>query len=287
MRRGTIALDIDGTITDARHQLPDEVALLFATLYREGWHFIFMTGREFVYAMEALSKLNFAYDLAVQNGADLLRMPGYVHIKSNYFDQGIVHDVAQEFAHTQSDFLLYAGYEKGDFCYYRPHRYSEEMTKYLQRMQRRSATAWKAVEDFRVPDQSHFPMIKAIGRKEDFLEIEMKLLQHHRLECVIIQDPKNPLYHYLLITAAIASKQKALEYFLQEGDLLRPLIVAGDDYNDRGALEFADVRIVMDSAPATVKMMADIIAPPSRDKGIITALTEAIELVEKRKKERA
>lgn len=112
MYKGTIALDIDGTILDPREgpALFDEVVMFFTALHKEGWQFIFVTGREFVYAMEPLSKLNFPFYLAVQNGADLIKMPEHDHIKSFYFDESVVEELEKLFEKVKGDFLLYAGY---------------------------------------------------------------------------------------------------------------------------------------------------------------------------------
>lgn len=277
MHQGTLALDIDGTITDERHGLSDEVMLFFETLYQSGWKFVFITGREFVYAMDALSKLNFPFYLAVQNGADLIKMPEREHLKSFYFYENVVASVEKLFEGRQGSFLLYAGYERGDFCYYRPHLFAPELKEYFARMQRISPEPWQEVDHFKIESQKSFSMIKAIGQKEDFLDIEFRLMKEHLLHCVIINDPRSTKYHYLLITDHKASKKEGLAYFFNTYQLPRPLIVAGDDYNDQEALEFGDIRVVMESAPASLKMLGDIIAPPSYKNGIIKGLNEAID----------
>jgi HAD superfamily hydrolase (TIGR01484 family) len=274
MHLGTIALDIDGTITDHRQGLSDEVAMFFSGLYKAGWQFIFITGREFVYAMNPLSKLDFPFYLAVQNGADLIKMPEHEHIKSFYFDESVVLDLEK----LRGDFLLYAGYEQGDFCYYRPHLYSEEMKVYLQAMQKRTPVPWRAVEQFKISSQKTFPMVKIIGLEKDFLGIEVELLKKHSLNCVVIKDPKAELYYYLLITDYRASKKESLAHFLNRYQLPRPLIVAGDDYNDKESIAFGDIKIVMENAPASLKAKADVIAPLSIHQGIIKGLNQAFEL---------
>jgi HAD superfamily hydrolase (TIGR01484 family) len=278
INQGTIALDIDGTITDHRQGLSDEVAMYLASLHKMGWNILFVTGREFVYAMDPLSKLDFPFYLAVQNGADLIKMPEHEHVRSFYFDESVVLDVEKLFKNKKEDFLLYAGYEKGDFCYYRPQANSEEMLLYLERMQKRAAVPWKAVEHFKIDSQKTFPMIKAIGLEEEFIGVEAELLKTHSLNCVTIQDPRTDYYRYLLITDYRASKKEAIVHFLDKYHLSRPLIVAGDDYNDKESLEFGDVRVVMENAPESLKAIADIIAPLSIHQGIIKGLNQAIEL---------
>jgi hydroxymethylpyrimidine pyrophosphatase-like HAD family hydrolase len=54
------------------------------------------------------------------------------------------------------------------------------------------------------------------------------------------------------------------------------VIAAGDDNNDLPMLAAADVKVVMGTAPKTVLEVADIIAPPASQEGIIAGLTQAI-----------
>lgn len=276
MFKGTIALDIDKTITDSTHLIPDAVASYLSSLHKQGFAFIFVTGREFVYAMNALSKLDFPFFLGVQNGADLLQMPEKKHIKSVYFNKSVVLSLERLFHNEPNDFLLYAGYEKGDFCYFKPHKFKQDLQTYLKNMQRRTAVPWKAVDSFSSISQESFSMIKAIGKKENFVSFEEEILKEHSVEFVIIKDPKSDLYDYLLITDSKATKGNAITYFMEKFSMKRPLIACGDDYNDVNSLELADIAIAMQEAPAYVKSKADIIAPSCEECGIIAGLKEAI-----------
>lgn len=277
--KGTIGLDIDGTITNEHHQLPELVISYLTDLYHQGWHIVFITGREFVYAMQALSPLSFPYHLATQNGADILKMPERIHLKSNYFSQHIVEDLQSIFETASLEFLLYSGYERGDYCYFRPTKHHEAVQPLLKAMEKRSAAPWKVVENFSLKKQHAFPMIKSIGYEKEFLDLEPQIVGKYPLNYVMIKDPKTKIFHYLLITALEATKQEALKYLMQEFSLPRPLIVAGDDLNDRDSLEIADVRIVMENAPASLKSIADIIAPLATSSGIIPGLNQAIDRV--------
>ena len=135
---------------------------------------------------------------------------------------------------------------------------------------------WQAVHHFKECTQKTFPLVKGVGSEKTFLELESKLSHRALLQYVIIKDPVSNEYDYLLITDKKASKRHALEYFMENFDLPRPLIVGGDDHNDRASLECADIKVVMENAPAALKSMADIIAPLSIHNGIIQGLNEAL-----------
>ena len=277
---GTIALDIDGTITDDRRIVPEQVIAYLESLYEKRWQIVFITGREFVYTMQALAPVEFPYYLATQNGADIISMPERKLLKSYYFDKKVVLDLETLFNQIGQDFLLYSGFSEGDFCYYRNDKTPSHAKDLILWMQQRSALPWKNLKEFSECSQEKFPMIKAIGYEEDFLELEAKILKDHSLNFVTIQDPKTKVFHYLLITALMATKKGALEYLFTHHGLKRPLIVGGDDHNDKDSLLFADVSIAMENAPKTLKATSHIIAPLSSEFGIIKGIEKALKFLE-------
>jgi hypothetical protein len=54
------------------------------------------------------------------------------------------------------------------------------------------------------------------------------------------------------------------------------VIAAGDDENDISLLNAADTKIAMSHAPEALQQVADFIAPPTKDCGIIKALQLAL-----------
>jgi len=272
----TIALDIDGTITGKDHLIPDTVAAYFQKLHQEGWQFVFVTGRILSFALMALNKLSFPYLLALQNGADLLEMPSQKSVHRAYLNIGIVSILDELYQGHENDFVIYAGYEKGDLAYFRPSRFSSEMLAYLKEVEKFSAEPWKEVDSFENCGQSTFPLIKCIGSKEMLESFDQKLKTIKGIKTTIIRDPISRYYYYTLITHVDADKGKAIQTFMDRFSLKRPLITGGDDNNDIPLLKKGDIRIAMDGAPEPLQKLAHIIAPPSDRMGIIEGLQEAI-----------
>lgn len=277
---GTIALDIDGTITDKTHMIPDGVASYFKTLSDKGWQFLFVTGRMFSFAMTTLTKLDFPYYLAVQNGADLLKMPDKKRVGRSYLTIDVVHFLDDLYQGQKEDFLVYAGYEKGDFCYYRPKRFSQKMLTYFDELKRLCFEPWRELDSFDIHEQSTFPLIKCIGGKETLEVFDQKLLAIEGIKTSIIRDPIDPSYYLILITHKDANKGTAVKKLMQEFSLPSPVITGGDDNNDIPLLKVGDVKIAMDGAPEALLNLADVIAPPADRSGIIPAIEEAINRVQ-------
>ena len=197
---GTIALDIDGTITDKNHLIPSEVADFFSTLYSKGWQFIFITGRPFSFAFAALSKLRFPYLLGVQNGADLIKMPEKKYIQNFYLNSDILETLETIYKDKEEDFLIYTGFKKGDFCYYRPAHFSKQGTAYLERLQKLGEEPWIPLDNFNGSECESFPLIKCFGKKSEMEEIAKKLQPFEDIQVCVIKDPANTDIFLLLIT---------------------------------------------------------------------------------------
>jgi Cof subfamily protein (haloacid dehalogenase superfamily) len=273
---GWIALDIDGTITPDLHSVPPEVVSYLHQLVKKNWRIVFITGRTFSFGHNTLKSLDFPYYLAVQNGADILAMPEKRLISRGYLDQTIIDTLEEAYRGQKEDFLVYAGYEKGDFCYYRPDRFSPALLKHLEKLKAVSPEPWKAVERFDDLEQKQFPLIKCLGSKEQMLYIHQLIEGNPFLHATMIRDPMAENIFLNLITAAQATKGHALDRLINECGGGSTVIAAGDDFNDISMLKRANIRIVMETAPEEVLQHAHIVAPMAAKLGIIEALTRAI-----------
>jgi hydroxymethylpyrimidine pyrophosphatase-like HAD family hydrolase len=275
--KGWIALDIDGTVTPHLHTMPEEVALYLQGLAGLGWRIAFITGRTFSFGYSVLKALQFPYFLAVQNGADILLMPERRLISRTYFDHSVIDALESAYKGQKEDFLVYAGYEKGDFCYYRPSRFSPLILQHVEKIRAVSPEPWVTAESFTALEQQQFPLIKCLGPKEPMQQIQEGLSALPELHVTMIRDPMSEDGIYLnLVTSAQATKGHALERLVTQCGGGSPVIAAGDDSNDVSMLQRADVRIVMETAPPEVLAHAHIIAPPADRLGIIQALNQAI-----------
>jgi len=274
---GTIALDIDGTITDRDHLIPDEVAHYFETLHKEGWRFVFVTGRPLSFTMMTLPKLCFPYFLGVQNGSVLFEMPEKKEVERYYLSLEMVHTLDTLHKNVEGDFLVYSGYEKGDTCYFRPDHFSDEMRTYLKKVEKVSDAPWIPLKDFDIKEQHTFPLIKCLGPKEEMESFDQKLQKLEGIKTTLIKDPFSESLYLILITHSEADKGIAIQKIIKKFSLPGPLITGGNDNNDIPLLQYGDQRIAIKGAPEALIKLATVIAPPSEECGIIEGLKKAME----------
>lgn len=274
--KGIIALDIDGTITAESHSIDLQVVEYLYSLYQEKWMLVFITGRPFSWGWSVLRHLPFSYFYAVQNGATLLSMPSGTVLKQKLLDKDILPkmDLICEDEHT--DFIIYSGYEHGDICYYRPERFSDELNQYLQRRSGSLKEKWQPVESFDHLSLNHFASLKCFAKDDQAHRLANRIESAIGLHVPLNRDPFDFNYYVIQATHPEATKGGVLSYMKQLTGIASPVIAAGDDGNDLTMLQEANYKIVMQTAPEEIRKIADLIALPATENGIIEGLKQGI-----------
>lgn len=274
--KGWIALDIDGTITEGKYSVPQEVVAFLRQLTREGWRIAMATGRPFTFASLALSEFDFPYVFLPQNGSVAFEMPSKKLLFKRYIPTQAIRLAEEAYEGIDTDFLIYAGYEKRDCCYWRPHRFPKEDLPYLANLRERQKEAWHSVENFSEAHLDSFPLLKCFGRRERMEKVAARLSATQEFEVALIRDPFEEGYVILLVTHRGVNKGSSLKEVFRLLGRGEKVIAAGDDENDRSLLQEADLKIAMAHAPESLQKMADFIASPTKDLGIIQALQWAL-----------
>ena len=275
--KGWIALDIDGTITLDKYSIPQEVIDYLRACTKEGWRIAMATGRPVVFASIALSKYDFPYLFLPQNGSCAIEMPEKKCLFKRYIPKSSLHELELAMEGVASDFLIYTGHENQDRVYFRPKRFDAEQKRYLKAYWERQKEEGIPVDSFKEIEQGSFPLIKCFGRLEEMSNLAGRLRQNPLFNVALLRDPFTEDYYILLITDRLASKGQSLEAAIaQLGGPRGILVAAGDDENDASMLEIADVAIAMEHAPESLQNIAHLIAPPTKELGILHALQIAL-----------
>ncbi len=275
--KGWIALDIDGTITLDKYTIPKEVVDYLRAKTKEGWRIAMATGRPFVFASIALSEYDFPYLFLIQNGSLALEMPGKKELLRRYIPTAHLRKIESCLEGISGDMLVYGGYEKGDCVYFRPKRFDEEQINYLTAYWERQKETPVPLDAFAHIEQTSVPLVKCFGRGQEMRRVAERIKKHPEFNGTLLRDPFTEDYFILLITDHLASKGQSLQAAIDQVGATRGTIVAaGDDENDESLLKIADIAIAMDHAPKSLQQMANLIAPPTKDLGIIHALRIAL-----------
>lgn len=274
--KGIIALDIDGTITATAHSMPARVVRYLEQLPKQGWELIFITGRSFQWAYSILRELTAPYVLAIQNGAIELKMPAREILCTKYLERSVLPKMEQICCREKTGFIVYAGYEHDDLCYFCSKDFTPETLEYLNRRREGLEEVWIDLPNFDALEIERFASLKCIGKEEPMFKISAEIEKSLRLPAPPNRDPFDNRYFVTQVTHPLATKGHALESTRKLLNWNGPVIAAGDDYNDISMLQKATIKVVMANAPREIAAMADIMAPPASREGIIVGLNHAI-----------
>ncbi len=274
--RGIIALDIDGTVTAQAHGLESNVIDALDRFAKEGWFFIFITGRPFQWGFLTLESLPFSYALAVQNGALLLEMPSRKILTRKYLTREILPQLEKISQECETDFVIYSGLENDDWCYYRSAFLPASLQNYGLQRAAFLGEKWRMLQAFSDLPVPRFSSVKFFAKDKHAFTISQRIEKELGLHAPPNRDPFNPDFFVIQATHPQANKGFVLKAFIQKMKFSGPIIAAGNDHNDCSMLQAAHVKIVMANAPPDVLAMADILAPPASQQGIIQGLSDAI-----------
>lgn len=265
-----IALDIDGTLTSDHLKIPPNVASYLEKLSYQGAEIVLITGRCFSFACPLLSSWMFPYYLAVNNGAIIIKMPERVILFTQYVDPFVIKELDLIANEENTDFFLYTGMENDDLCYYRPARIPRHLRGYIEKRIKWSLENWIEVEDFNGKLLNFLPAIKFFGKRQQLCRIQMRVEERLSLNIPVIRDPFNGAFYIAQATHPNVSKGSVVDFINKRSDAF--VISAGDDFNDLSMLQKANAKIVMETAPKELKEIADVVAKPANELGIIEAL---------------
>lgn len=280
MKKGTLAFDMDGTITEEATSIPGHVVEVLEK-WSQDWHIAIITGRPFIYAKKALEQLKFPFLLAVQNGADIIEMPKGKKQASHHLKHPFLKELDIIYKDFEESFLIYGGFDQNDVCYYRPHLFSDKMLTYLKNLEKKTGLSSEPIENLEQLKDSGIALVKCVGRAGVLNQIAERIASFQGINGFQIKDPLFPEYDLLVITSDEANKGKAADWLLTHAGFTRPLIVSGDDNNDIPMMKIADYAIAIGTEKCPVRPFADICIPFDGGKGLIQAVERGIDATAK------
>lgn len=256
-----IALDLDGTVVQRFNPIAESMINLLHHFHKNGAQIAFITGRMYSFANLALKFVDFPYILALQNGADILKMPSKILLKRNYLE---IKDLIPILKGINVPYIIYSGIDNGDFCYYQKNNFKEETLIYLEELKKISIKPWKEYQSLEEVADLSVPLVKFFGKEEELLPLVQVFGD---FSATVIQDSVDPKKSILLLTSSEASKGKAV-HFLKKIILPDKVIAAGDDRNDLPLFSEANYSIAMAHAPDELKDKASEVVSKSLEESL-------------------
>lgn len=276
-----LALDIDGTLTDANFQVPARNITALRAAHEAGIEIILATGRRHDYALPIAQELGFPLWLISSNGALIRSSAG-----ETFFTDRLS-------ARTAAELIQYMGEFRGHavLTFDRAANVPGNDSLVLESADELNKTVSRWLEVNR-------PYIKFVSPLEDALtedplqamycgrvaameRLQQRLSQARFLGKITVL--KTQYDHRDLCILDIlnrdCSKGHALRRWAQQRGIPREQIMAiGDNHNDVEMLEFAGVAVVMGNASQELKQHGWIVTGSNAESGVAVAVEEILGL---------
>lgn len=272
MQKGTLALDIDGTLIEGYIPLPFSITSLLEKAVHNGYQIIFVTGRLYSLGLSALKELTFPYLFFPYNGAVGYAFPQGTVLTKQFFPHKkalLLDQMVQKEGHS---LFLLSGHEEGEKVYYQPNTLSQELLHYVQKSLSKLGGHWEPQNHYERLRESEWAMAKVYGPKGSLSALKERLQALDLFEIKAAVDAFSPHWELLQINEKGVDKASLLTPFIS-----RPLLVAGNDLNDLPLFEIADYKIAAFKSPELLLKKSDQRGLPYEKGGIINALKEFLQ----------
>jgi Cof subfamily protein (haloacid dehalogenase superfamily) len=256
--------------------LSQKVIHFLSKLVQEGHTLLFVTGRTLFWSMHLLRQLPFGYYLAVLNGAYIIQMPDKKLIAASSVSAAKGRQALTLLPEFDAAVILLQGPDENEASFLFPKYASPILIRHLEARREALKENWITIDDPKAVSQKSFAAIRVFCLPETAKEVHMLIEERLKVHAPMMTDSFDSCFTVVQITHHNANKGHALEVIAKHSMHAGKIIACGDDHNDASMLEKADCAVVMNTAPAEVLLLADVIAPSAKEDGLITGLQQAL-----------
>lgn len=276
-----LALDIDGTLTDANFQVPARNITALRAAHEAGIEIMLATGRRHDYALPIAQELGFPIWLISSNGALIRSSNG-----ETFFTDRLPARTAAELIQYMDEFRGHAV-----LTFDRPANAAGDDSLVLESADELNRTVSRWLEVNRPYIKFVSPLEDALtedplqamycGRVAAMVRLQQRLSQADFLDKITVL--KTQYDHRDLCILDIlnreCSKGHALRRWAEQRGIPREQVMAiGDNHNDLEMLEFAGVAVVMGNASHELKQSGWMVTGSNEESGVAQAVEEILGL---------
>jgi len=264
-----LAIDIDGTLVNSRHEMTDRTrdALLHAK--RSGIEIVLATGRRYSRVLPLVEPLELNVPLITASGAMIKRASDHKTLFRAEFAPGALLRCLELIAGTGEEAVLYADtYDQG-FDYY--HLDNPGRNALLSEFFTKNHGDGRIYADLMTHPPAGIFAGFVMGDRAAMMALKESLLVHLP-ELLYVHVLRSPRYAgFMCEIAPFGVSKWTGVYRLAEEWGIRPdeICAVGDDVNDIPMIQAAGLGIAMSNALDEVKAAADRIAPTNDEDGLV------------------
>ncbi len=258
-----VFIDMDGTLLKSDHSVSEANKLAIHKLQEKGVLVVLISARP-LHGILPISKQ------VVEDNMPVVSLNGgYILYKND-----IIYEAAVSIPDTISVHNELKGYEVSPMYYSQMDWFAEMENDRIKKEQKITAVKIK-IQPFEETlkwweeNKTGPNKILIAGEKHLISAIEQRLNELHEGKLNIYKSQAT----YLEVMSLEVSKAKAIQLLIDRfGIDKKETIAIGDNYNDKGMIEFAGMGIAMGNAPEEIKLAADYVTDTNNNDGVAKAL---------------
>jgi Cof subfamily protein (haloacid dehalogenase superfamily) len=272
-----LAIDVDGTLVNSRHELTDATRAAVLRAKRAGVEIVLATGRRYSRVLPLVEPLELNVPLVTSSGALIKRAADHATLFRATFADGSVERWLHVVSLSGFEPVVYADtFEQGfDFYCLTMESGSAELGEFLER---NTGFGRVAPDLVATPPAGIFAGF-AMGTRDQMLALRRALDERlpGELYVHVLRSPRYTGYMCEIAPAGVSKWTGVCHLARQLGIEADEICAAGDDVNDIPMIEEAGLGVAMGNALAEVKAAADRIAPSHDDDGLVEVVDWLLE----------
>jgi Cof subfamily protein (haloacid dehalogenase superfamily) len=270
-----IAMDIDGTLLDNRHELPDANRDAIVEAQSRGIEIVLVTGRRFDFARPIAERIPCEVALIINNGALIKSKSGDTYLR-HLLRRSIARKVlAATIEFRSGAAVVFDRPRDGQVIFERIDWNDGVSGGYYQR-NREFISECVPLENCLTEDPIQVMFVGPVARMRAALGIVKKLPCSPQFGLAHTEYEQRDL-SILDVIASGSSKGAALAEWARRRGIAREQIMAlGDNWNDRDMLEFAGFPVVMANSVAELKSLGWPVTLSNDECGVAAAIRKYV-----------
>lgn len=266
-----IAMDIDGTLLDNRHELPDANRDAIAEAHARGIEIVVVTGRRFDFARPIAERIPCELALIINNGALIRSKSGETFLR-HLLPREIAREVLAATVEFRSGAAVVFDRPRERQVIFERIDWNDPVSGGYYQRNREFISECAPLENCLIEDPIQVMFVGPVARMRAALEIVKKLTCSPQFGLAHTEYEHRDL-SILDVISSGSSKGAALSAWARRRGIAREEIMAiGDNWNDRDMLEFAGFPVVMGNSVDELKSLGWPVTLSNDDCGVAAAI---------------
>ena len=266
-----IAMDIDGTLLDSRHELPEANREAISEAAARGIEIMLVTGRRFDFARPIAEHLPCELTLVVNNGALIKSKSGETHLR-HLLPRALAREVLGATAHFRSGAaVVFDRIREAQLVFERIDWNDPVSGGYYER-NRAFIAECVPLENSLTDDPIQVMFVGSVARMRAAHSTLKSMKRVSDFSLALTEYEARDLSILDVIQRGCSKGAALAEWARRRGIRREEIMAIGDNWNDRDMLEFAGLPILMGNSAAELKSLGWAVTLSNDEGGVAAAI---------------